>query len=57
MRSIVVLAALLILGACREQQPPAPTPQQADQLNEAEDMLNQAAGNEKGPEANGNPSK
>jgi hypothetical protein len=51
MRPILVLAAL-ILCACREQRPPAPTPQQANQLNEAEDLLNQAASNEKGPEAN-----
>src|SRR5215216_5628909 len=48
MRRIFVLAAL-ILCACREQGPPAPTPQQANQLNEAEDLLNQAATNEKGP--------
>jgi hypothetical protein len=49
---MIILAAALVLGACREQRPPAPTSQQAKQLNEAEDLLNQAAANEKGPEAN-----
>jgi hypothetical protein len=41
--------ALLLLSACRDDRPPAPTPEQSDQLNEAENMLNDAA-NEKGPE-------
>lgn len=41
---------LLALGACRDQRPPAPTAEQADQLNDAENMLNDAA-NEEGPEA------
>jgi hypothetical protein len=43
------LVLALTLCACREQRPPAPTPQQANQLNEAEELLNQAATNEKGP--------
>jgi hypothetical protein len=44
--------ALLVLAACRKDDPPAPTAQQSDQLNEAEAMLNAMAGNEEGPEAN-----
>ena len=40
------LVLLLILPACGEQRPPAPTAEQNDQLNEAEEMLNEEAGNE-----------
>jgi hypothetical protein len=43
---------LLLAAACRKDEPPAPTAEQADQLNEAEDMLNDMAGNEEGPDAN-----
>lgn len=44
-----VLAIVLVLGACREQRPPGPTAEEADQLNEAEKMLDNAS-NQKGPE-------
>ena len=37
---------LLLLGACRNEQPAAPTAQQSAQLNDAENMLNDAAANE-----------
>jgi hypothetical protein len=37
---------LLLLAACREQRPPAPTPEQNEQLNDAESMLNDMTGNE-----------
>jgi hypothetical protein len=40
---------MLLMAACRDEQPPAPTAQQADQLNDAEDMLNSMAANEEGP--------
>jgi len=50
MRIWLVLA--LLLCACREQRPPAPTAEQSAQLNEAENLLDQEAANEKGPEAN-----
>lgn len=36
----------LVLAACGEQRPPAPTAEQNDQLNEAEEMLNEEAGDE-----------
>ncbi len=39
-------ALALALAACGEQRPPAPTAEQNDQLNEAEEMLNEEAGNE-----------
>jgi hypothetical protein len=44
------LAAVLLLCACRDAQPPLPTSRESDRLNEAEAMLN-GAGDEKGPEA------
>jgi hypothetical protein len=47
-----LLAALLVLAGCHKNEPPAPTAEQSNQLNEAEDMLNNMAGNEEGPEAN-----
>ena len=36
----------LFLAGCGEQRPPAPTPEQNDQLNEAEAMLNEEEGKE-----------
>jgi hypothetical protein len=47
-----LLAALLILSACRKDEPPAPTAEQSSQLNDAENLLNSMAQNEEGPEAN-----
>lgn len=43
---LTAIALVLALAGCGEQRPPAPTPEQNDQLNEAEDMLNEEAGNE-----------
>ena len=48
MRWTVCLIALL-LSACGEDRPPAPTEAENRQLDEAEAMLNEAAGNEVGP--------
>jgi hypothetical protein len=45
----IVLLAALLLCACRKEEPAAPTAEQSAQLNDAEDMLNNAA-NEEGPE-------
>jgi len=42
----------LLLVGCRKDQPPTPTAEQSQQLNDAEDMLNKMAENEEGPEAN-----
>jgi uncharacterized protein YcfL len=44
----VALATLLLLVACRKEQPAGPTPEQSAQLNDTENMLN-AAANEEGP--------
>ena len=50
MKPFIAPSLLLFVAGCREQQrPAAPTQEQNQQLNEAENMLN-AAANEKGPE-------
>ena len=49
---MILLSALLLVAACHKDEPPAPTAEQTQQLNEAEDMLNGMAQNEEGPEAN-----
>jgi hypothetical protein len=41
---------LLLLAACGDDRPPAPTAEEAQQLNEVEDLLNQEAENQEGPE-------
>jgi hypothetical protein len=38
-----LFALALLLAGCGEQRPPAATPEQNDQLNEAEAMLNEEA--------------
>ena len=43
---LTAIALVLVLAGCGEQRPPAPTPEQNDQLNDAEDMLDEEAGNE-----------
>jgi hypothetical protein len=47
-----LLAAFLLVAACHRKEPPAPSAEQSDQLNDAERMLNSMAQNEEGPEAN-----
>jgi hypothetical protein len=44
MKRRLFLALVLVLAACGEKRPPAPTAEQNDQLNEAENMLNEEAG-------------
>jgi hypothetical protein len=41
---------LLLLASCGDERPPAPTAEEAEQLNEVEDLLNQEAAKEEGPE-------
>jgi len=43
------ICVLLLATACDRRRPPAPTPEQNQQLNDAEDMLNAMALNEEGP--------
>ena len=45
----LIFATLLILAAGHKEQAARPTSEQSAQLNEAEDMLNDAAANEEGP--------
>jgi hypothetical protein len=47
---------MLLSGACRDRGPPAPTSEQSAELNDAEDMLNNLAANEEGPEQRPGPS-
>ena len=39
----------LLLAACSDDRPPAPTPEEAARLNEAEAMLNNVAETQEGP--------
>ena len=45
----IFLAALLLAACNREERPEAPTAAESEQLNEAEDMLDDLAKNEEGP--------
>ncbi|MFL6726574.1 MAG: hypothetical protein ACJ8FS_08680 [Sphingomicrobium sp.] len=45
----LIVCILLVLASCKDQRPPTPTVQQSQQLNEAEDLLNNMAANEEGP--------
>ncbi len=49
MTRFAFVLALLTLAACRDDRPPAPTPQETDQLNEMDKALNALATNEEGP--------
>jgi hypothetical protein len=44
-----VIACFLLLAACRDNRPPSPSAKENAQLNSAEDLLNEMAGNEEGP--------
>ena len=46
----VILSVFVVLAGCNDR-PPAPTAEQNDQLNEAEAMLDEEVGKEKGPAA------
>ncbi len=45
-----ILSALLLVAACRDDRPPGPTAEEAEQLDEAEELLNREAATEEGPE-------
>jgi len=51
-----LIVCSLLLASCHEERPPAPTTKQAQQLNEAADMLDNLATNEEGPEQSPGPS-
>jgi hypothetical protein len=44
-----LLLSLLLVAACKDHRPPAPSAEQSQQLNEAENMLDNMAANEEGP--------
>ncbi|NUR44606.1 MAG: hypothetical protein HOP91_00395 [Sphingomonas sp.] len=52
----IIVCVLLLAAACKDNRPPTPTPEQSQQLNEAEDLLNNMTANEEGPEQRPGPS-
>ena len=42
-KMICLLMSLAALAACGDDRPPAPTPEESEQLNEVENLLNQEA--------------
>jgi hypothetical protein len=44
----LIACALLIVAACHDRRPPAPTAEQSGELNDADQMLDNLA-NEEGP--------
>jgi hypothetical protein len=52
----LILCVLLVAAGCRDERPPAPTVEQSHELNEAEDLLDNMAANEEGPEQSPGPS-
>ncbi len=49
MKTKILLSALLVVG-CGDERPPAPTAEESEQLNEVEELLNEEAAKEEGPE-------
>ena len=45
---LVALSAFLLLAACGDDRPPAPTAEESEQLNEVEQLLNEQAEAENG---------
>jgi hypothetical protein len=45
----LLVCALLLAAACHDRRPPTPNAEQSEQLNDAEDMLNNMGANEEGP--------
>ncbi len=46
---LAVLAVAASLASCQDKSPPAPSALEADQLNDAEDLLNRVDTNREGP--------
>jgi hypothetical protein len=45
----ILLLLVLLLASCRDHRPARPSPEQSQELNDAEDMLNSMERNEEGP--------
>jgi hypothetical protein len=52
----LIICVFLVLAGCKDERPPAPTVEQSKQLNETENMLDNMAMNEEGPEQSPGPS-
>jgi hypothetical protein len=48
--SRALFLSFLLLAGCGDDRPPAPTAEESEQLNEVEELLNQEAENQEGPE-------
>ena len=46
-----ILLMSFLLASCGDDRPPAPTAAEAEQLNAMEELLNEQAAKEKGPES------
>ena len=55
MKKLIVFA-LFLAASCQDRRPPTPSADQSAQLDNAEDMLNDMAQNEEGPEQRPGPS-
>jgi len=44
-----LLCLILLLAACQDQRPPAPTAEESAQLDDADALLENLAANEEGP--------
>jgi len=49
MKRLLAFTAFLIVTACGDERPPAPTAEEAARLDETEAMLNNAAETQEGP--------
>ena len=44
-----LIASLMLVAACGDDRPPAPTAEESARLDEAEELLNREAANQEGP--------
>ncbi len=47
---VLTIATAFLLAACGDDRPPAPTAEESNQLNQAEELLNQEAAADNNPQ-------